>query len=155
MIPIEYGIRSHVQRSWSNHSSQPTVLSAQYLLTLSLDLCTHNIWSFCNRCASSWSSLSGRFCGDYSPRHVMLLGAADTSPPVLLLKGQKAVRPSQSVRQREVQGQSRSSMVVGQPERGPAAYHSYIRARCTWRGPSVIGLISKVIIPPESDLGGR
>ena len=29
--------RSHVQRSRSNHSSQPTVLSAQYLLTPSLD----------------------------------------------------------------------------------------------------------------------
>ena len=31
--------RSHVQRSRSNHSSQPTVLSAQYLLTPSLDQC--------------------------------------------------------------------------------------------------------------------
>ena len=29
--------RSHVQRSRSNHSSQPTVLSAEYLLTLLLD----------------------------------------------------------------------------------------------------------------------
>ena len=29
--------RSHIQRSRSNHSSQPTVLSAQYLLTPSLD----------------------------------------------------------------------------------------------------------------------
>ena len=35
--------RSHVPRSRSNHSSQPTVLSAQYLLTPSLD--QYQTWS--------------------------------------------------------------------------------------------------------------
>ena len=38
--------RSHVQRSTSNHSSQPTVLSTQYLLTPSLD--QYQIW--CRGC---------------------------------------------------------------------------------------------------------
>ena len=39
--------RSHVQRSRSNHSSQPTVLSAQYLLISSLD--QYQTW--CRSCS--------------------------------------------------------------------------------------------------------
>ena len=46
--------RSHVQRSRSNHSSHPTVLSAQYLLTPSLD--SYQTW--CMGCPiSKWSLL--------------------------------------------------------------------------------------------------
>ena len=41
--------RSHVQRSRSNHSSQPTVLSTQYLFTPSLDQ-----YQTCCRCCPQW-----------------------------------------------------------------------------------------------------
>ena len=75
--------RSHVQRSRSSHSSQPTVLSAQYLLTPSLD--QYQTW--CRGCPQ-WVDDPYWFSG-----HIFK-GQCQTTPQPTVLSDQYLLTPS-------------------------------------------------------------